>query len=158
MATRIDEVEAAVVALLKAKLAGAGITDIAAITREDFDEEDNIITRVPAARIQFVEEPMKALGDGNYLDYASEQQWIALVGSERASTATAERGSAQEALEEAKNGLAGARLALSSNIEGAVIALVASGLFRMARQGTWYAIHFMVKSFSHFTGNIGTIR
>ncbi|MGO9641314.1 MAG: hypothetical protein ACLP1Y_08435 [Candidatus Acidiferrales bacterium] len=156
--TRTDEVEVALIALLTAGLENAGVTDIAALTTEDLDEADDIIVQPPAARIAFANENFEPAQDEGYLDYRSQQEYVALVGASRPSTVAVERGAAQSVLESAKNALAGARLALPSNPDGAIIRLRGVALFQMKADGTWYAVRFAVESFTQFTANIGTIR
>lgn len=156
--TRIDEVEAAVIALLKAQLAGAGVTDIAALTRQDMDEDDNILIQPPAVRVVFVKEDLAPLEDQDFQDYRSDQMHVALAGAERPTTVDIERGVAQNIAELVKKALAGARIALTSNPDGAVIGLVGVELFQMVAEGTWYAVKFCVRSYSEFSGNIAQLR
>jgi len=157
--TRSDEVEAALIAFLKTQLANAGVTDIAALTMEDLDEAtDDIITQPPAVRIVFANENFEPAADEGYLDYRSQAEYVALVGAERPSTMDVERAAAQGVFESAKNTLAGARLSLPSNQDGAIVRLRSSSLFQMKENGTWYAIRFAVESFTQFAANIGTIR
>jgi hypothetical protein len=158
MPTRVDEVEAALIAALTAALA-AVTKDVAAFTLADVDlDTDALVTQAPAARIQFHKENLEGMGDRNYLDYESDQEWIALVGAERPATEAVERSAAQNILELAKDALAGLRLTLNSNANGAVVKLGSPELFIAQKQGTWYSIPFTVKSFSGFAANIGTIR
>jgi type II secretory pathway component GspD/PulD (secretin) len=159
VATRTDEVEAALVTALKAALISV-TKDVAALTYEDVDADtDNIVVTAPAVRIQFQKEALQNMGDRNFLDYESDQKWIALVGASRPSTVEIERGAAQNILELAKDALAGLRLTLASNPQGnAVVMLGDPELFNQQQDGTWYALPFTVKSFSSFTANIGSIR
>lgn len=159
MPTRTDEVEAALIVALKAALADV-TTDVAVLTIEDVDaDSDQIITQAPAARIQFQKENLEAAPDHNFIDYESDQMWIALVGAERPSTEAIERGAAQSILELVKDALAGLRLNLESNPQGNVVVKLGNPeLFVAQKQGTWYAIPFTVKSLSSFEANIGSIR
>lgn len=153
--TRTDETEAALVALLKAALVTHGVTDIAALTTEDMDEDDNILVQPPAVRIVFANEALAAAEDFVYTNYTSVQEYIALVGASRPSTVDIERAAAQGVLELVKNVLAGARLVLASNSDGAIVGLRSATLFHMQPEGTWYAIRFVVESFTQFDANIG---
>lgn len=137
---------------------GARVQDVAALTIEDLDKADNLVTRPPAIRTVFDKEIFEQMSDQEFLDYVSAQEYVALVGAERPATVAIERAAAQGFLEVTKNILAGARISLPSNPDGAVILLRSAELFQMRKNGTWYAIRFSVHSFTEFTANIGMIR
>ena len=149
--TRIAEVEDALVELLKAKL--PDVKNIGALTEGDINEEDQIVTDTPAIRMFFGSEQFDRARDLMALTYQSGQSWTLLCGAQNQRDLGSERKNALDLLSRVLDALAGARLVLPAQTQGAQVVLKRAGLLQTGPDGTWYLVEFAVESIVQFTGN-----
>jgi hypothetical protein len=146
-----DEVEAALVAMLKLKL--EDVPDVSGLTEGDFNESDQIVTRTPAVRLFFRNEPFDHTTDQTALTYQSRQAWVVLCGAQNIRDFASERKGAMNILGRVCDALAGARLTLPSQAQRPQVVLVQSSLFQVGADGTWYMLEISVESITQFTAN-----
>jgi phage gp37-like protein len=147
---RIVETEAALVELIRKSL--GDVQDVAGITAEDFNKDDQVVTSAPAIRVWFMAEMLSGGKDLKALIYDSTQTFVVLAGAQDLSTQKSERGAAQLLTGRICEQLAGARLAVTSVPLRALIDLKSVRLFQISPEGTWYAIEIGVRNSFAFSG------
>jgi phage gp37-like protein len=146
--TPIHEIEAALLARLKSRLAGV---QVAGLTAEDFDEHGDLIVEPPAALVAFQREGLDPRMDGDARTYISRQNFVVLCGARNMRGTADERVSALELVEQASVALAGARLLIPSSQQGPAWALLRGvEMVKFDERGTWYALRVEIESVAQF--------
>ncbi len=146
-----NELEAALIGHCKAKL--PDITNIGALTTEDFNDDDQLVTDVDAIRFQFRGGPLTPKGS-KALDYEAAFEWVVLVGARNLSTRDAERSDVLKLLSRSLDTLAGARLEnLESYSQRPQVVLRSVALVQAGAYGTWFGITINVGAMTQYEAN-----
>lgn len=152
--TRLDEVYAALEALLKAKLTGSKVR-VQPLTHEAFDEQrGKILAQPPAVLLVFRSERFAGPDNQTATLYTAMQTFWAVCGARSLRSTDAERLGALDLVSAVGDALAGERPTLGSNNYRALVKPVSVALAQLDQEGTWYVIEFQVENVAYFTEKI----
>jgi hypothetical protein len=122
---RIDWVEAALVALLKSKLAGAYGQNVSvdSLGDKDFDEQGRLVLQPPAARVRFLDAPFQNLRDNQRLTYQVPMSFEILFFQSSLRSPADERKQTLVLLGAGADVVTGARLELSDGSKSMPVAI-----------------------------------
>jgi len=150
MGTRVDEVEAALRALLKKKL--KNVQTVKALTAGDLDDTLDVIVQPPAVLLLFTGEVLDPRRDHLRLTYQSGIVFTVLVGTSNLRGSEDERRAGHKLLNDCDDILAGARIVLPGSSQRPIVSLGRADLWQFDEKGTWYGRQIVVESVAQFSG------
>jgi len=153
---QLDELYAALEALLKANLTGAPAVAVQPLTAESISTEEQtlgkIIARPPAVLLALQDASFDTRNDHTATEYNASFRFMALCGAASLRDSDEQRTGALALLGRVANILAGARLTLASAGNKLQCVLERVGLAQLEADGTWYGLQFTVRGPSQFGG------
>lgn len=150
---KIEDVEAAALALLQKTFKDEQPkVETDAMSVADVNEDGDIITNPPAARLYFANEAATPGRDAQRLTYQSQQFFTVMVGAQDYSSRTKERMGCYAMVSLVKNAFAGARLTLADGGKTEPIAYLGAEPYQAEKKAVWYAVRFAIPCVAQFSG------
>lgn len=146
---KIEEVEAALIALLRQKLENVRV---AGISGKDLDKEGNLVAPPPAALVLFDTETQDPQRDNQRRTYQTTQVYRILIGTKDMSSVASQRSRAFTIISQVKDVLAGARLALADGSKSMPMTISTVQLEQIRPEGVWYSLEVSVEAVAQFSG------